>query len=590
MSIITNELKSKQIANVMSKSIMKIAVAFVVAAFVSGCVTTKLPETYEVTPKVLETHGGKIAVSIKGIIPAKSFHKKAIVELTPVLKYNGGVVELKPFTLKGEKAVGSGTTINTKTGGAFTYSDVVDYKPALNTSELFVRAKLTQKKKIKDLGEFKIADGVIYTSTRIGSGTETTQSATHRYEKETIQVQKATLYFAYNASNLNEALPLNKNNKAEIEKIEAELRKGWTIKNISINAWASPEGEQTLNEDLANERAKTGNKYMIDILKKLSGEKNSLVNYKKPEEEVKWDVKARGEDYDGFMKALETSTIKDKATIGNVIKSQSTKLEREQQIKNMTVIYAEIEQMLEVLRRSEFMVSSLEPKKSDEQIARFSTTSPDSLQIEELFYAATLTNDPNTQLAIYKSATKVFDKDWRGYNNAAAICLNQGKLDEASDLLNKANAVNPNNGMILNNLGVVAARKGDFKAAKTYYEQAQAQGVNVSYNLGVLMILDGNYGGALANFSGRTCDYNVGLAQLMNGSASDAQKTLECAPASAEGHYLLAIIGARTGNLSLMTQNLTKACQMVPSYKTQAKEDREFIKYFDNADFQNAIR
>ena len=561
-----------------------------VAALVAGCVSTKLPKSYEVTPKVLETHGGKIAVSVKGTIPPKSFNKKSIVELTPYLKYNGGIVELKPFTLKGEKAQGSGTTINTKTGGSFSYSDVVDYKPSLNVSELYVKAKMTQKKKVIDLGEFKIADGVIYTSTRIGKGTESTQSAAHKYEKETISTQKATLYFAYNASTLNEGLELNKNNKAEIEKLRAELSKGWNIKDITINAWASPEGEQSLNENLANERGKTGNKYLIDIINKLSSDKKSLVKYKKPQEEIKWNINARGEDYDGFMKALEASSIKDKNTIANVIKSQATKTEREQQIKNMTLIYTDVEKMLEVLRRSEFLVASLEPKKTDEQIARFSTTSPDSLLVEELFYAATLTNDMNTQLGIYKSAIKVFDKDWRGYNNAAAICLKQGKTDEASDLLNKANALNPNNGMILNNLGVIAVRKGDYKAAKTYYDQAQAQGINVSYNLGVLMILDGNYGGAIASFAGRSCDYNLALAQLMNGNPADAQKTLECAEKTAEVHYLLAIVGARTGNLALMTQNLTKACQMVPAYKTQAKEDREFITFFDNPDFQNAIK
>jgi tetratricopeptide (TPR) repeat protein len=326
------------------------------------------------------------------------------------------------------------------------------------------------------------------------------------------------------------------------------------------------------------------------MLKKLSSEKNSLVKLNKPEEQVKWDVKARGEDYDGFMKALEASAITEKNTIANVIKSQATKTEREQQIKNMTVIYTEVEAMLEVLRRAEFLVASFEPKKSDEEIARLSTSAPDSLQVEELFYSATLTKDMNTQLDIYQSATKVYDKDWRGYNNMAYIYIKQGKLDEATVMLNKANALNPNNGMIQNNLGVIALRKKDYKGAKTYFEQAQAQGINANYNLGVLMILDGNYSGAITNFGRITCDYNLGLAQLLNGDAAAAQSTLECAEKTAEVHYLLAVVGARTGNLALMTQNLTKACQMVPAYKATAKEDREFIKYFDNADFQNAIR
>ncbi|MCF8297590.1 MAG: hypothetical protein K9J13_08630 [Saprospiraceae bacterium] len=575
----------------MKNASLKIVLALIVAtAFNSGCITTKLPDTFEVTPKVLETHGGKISVSVKGTIPAKSFHKKAIVEITPVLKYGGTSVALKSITLKGEKAEGDGKVINSKTGGEVTYSDVIDYKPEMNVAELFVTAKGTKGKKPITFNEFKIADGVIYTSTRVGKG-EKTKIAEHGYEKVTLFSKGGDIYFAYNKSVLNLSLELNKKNSPKLDELTEFLRKGWAIKNISVNAWASPEGEESLNQELSDERAKAAKDYLVSLFKKLISERNSVLKMKKPSEEIQFDLVAKGEDFNGFMKALDASQISDKNTISNVINSQATKSQREQQIKNMTVIYSEIEEMLSVLRRAEINVTCFEPKRSDDNIAMLSTTYPDSLNVKEILYAAILSKDLNTQLKIYNSITKIYPQEWKGYNNAAATNLRLGNVDEAAKLLDKANSLKPNNGVIANNLGVIAAWNKDYEAAKTYYETAQGQGVDVTYNLGVLMILDGNYEGAISSLGGgKDCDYNLALATLMNNNPSDAAKILDCAPKTAEVYYLLAIVGARTGNTALMIENLKKACAEVPAYKVQAKDDREFLKYFDNSDFKDAIK
>ena len=45
---------------------------------------------YEVTPKVLQTDAGIVAVTIKGTFPAKYFDKKTTLTATPVLTYTGG--------------------------------------------------------------------------------------------------------------------------------------------------------------------------------------------------------------------------------------------------------------------------------------------------------------------------------------------------------------------------------------------------------------------------------------------------------------------------------------------------------------------
>jgi len=455
------------------------------------------------------------------------------------------------------------------------------------------REELKLKEKSLELGDVKLADGVIYTSKRIYHD-EDIILADHDYEKVTIVSEISTIYFAQNMHNLNWRLKLNKDEaaKAQIEKMKVFINQGWVIKDISVDAWASPEGEETFNEGLSEKRSDRGQQYMVSVFKKFYRDRKSNVKIKNPKDSIQFVLNHHGEDWDGFMKALDASDITDKNIIKNVVNSQSDLLKREQEIRNMTVIYNEIEEdILPPLRRAILKVSCYEPKKSDEEIATLATTYPDSLTNEELLYAATLTKDAETKLKIYKSAVTVYPKDWRGYNNAAFTLLVLNNVDAASDFANKANTLSPNNGIILNNLGAIESKRGDYNAAKSYYESAKMRKkIDEGYNLGIILITKGKYAEALNSFGSRTCRYNVALAQVLTGNMSGAASNLECGDKTAEAYYLLAIIGAQTGNNAMIYENLKKAIKLNPNYKNIAKEDREFIKYFDNSDFQNAIQ
>lgn len=573
--------------NLKRNSIMAISLAVL---FLTGCIATKLPTTYEVTPKVLETHGGKVSVSVKGKFPEKTMNSKAVVEFTPVLKYGDKTQVLKPLKIKGEKSKETdGITINSKTGGDITYSDNFDYNPDMKSAELVVKAKITKGKKVTEVPEFKIADGVIYTSTRT-EGDGTTAIAEHGYEKETIISKSASIYFGYNDAKMNSGLALNKTKKALIDSLSIFVAQGWKIKNININAWASPEGELSLNENLSQQRGATTNKFVTDMIGKLVKAKGTKLQIKDAAKEITFDVAAKGEDFDGFMSALNASNIADKKAIENVINSQITKTEREKRIKDMTVIYKEVEDMLSVLRRGEIIVNCYQPKKTDEQIAALSTSKPDSLDNKELLYAATLTQDVNTKLAIYKSAMTVYPNNYKGYVNAAAISLEQGNADEAISLLEKANTLEPENGQVLNNMGIAYVYKKDYEKAKSYFEQASAKGVDQKYNMGVLAIPAGDYAAATSGFESAKCKHNIALAMLLAGNNEGAASNLDCAPKTASVYYLTAVVGARTANDNMVFNNLKKAIQADAKYREEAKVDREFLKYFNNADFQNAIK
>jgi len=307
--------------------------------------------------------------------------------------------------------------------------------------------------------------------------------------------------------------------------------------------------------------------------------------------EVNYVLNARGEDWDGFLGSVEKSGIKDKNVILNVVRSQKDLKQREQEIRNMTVIYKEIEDaILPPLRRAEITVSCYEPKRTDQEIAMLSTSAPDSLDLKELIYAATLTQDMGTKLAIYKAAARLYPSDWKPYANIGYVELANGNLDEAGNNLDKANTLSPNNPIVLNNLGALAAKKGDDAAAKSFYSQAKGKGVDVSYNSGILQIKDGNYSGALTSFGNKTCNYNVALAQVLSSKLTEAAKNLECAPQNAEVFYLLAVVSARQNNAAKVNEYLRKAIAADGAYKAQAAADREFLKYFSSADFQAVVK
>jgi len=581
-----------------------VAVVVIATAVLSGCGLKKMIKKYEtvkyeVTPPVLETHGEKISVTVKGNIPEKYFHKRATVEFAPVLKYANGTTPLKSITLQGEKVKGAGTAIKKRSGGTFTYTDVIKYNPDMNKSELVVNAKASLKKKSVELGERKLADGVIYTSERIEKEGDT-YLAEHGYVKETIIAKSGEIYFAKAMSDLNlKMLPLNKDkdNAQKLKDFVDFLKKEWKIKNIDITAWASPEGEETFNQGLTDRRSKTADKYIKDQIKDVVRNKAKASKQKVDEKKLNADMpvaslSARGEDWDGFVKAIGNSSIKEKNTILNVVNSQTDPLKKEKEINNMTVIYPEIEGIiLPPLRRSLITVNYFEPKRSDQQIIMFATTMPDSLKKEELLYAATLTENLNTKLQIYDVATKVYPGEWKGYNNAGYVCLKLGKIEEAASYLDKASKLMPNNGIIINNLGVVALWKKEYDNAKSFFETAKGLGMDEGFNMGPIFIKKGDYAGALSSYGTKTCTHNIALAQLLSGNSSAAASTLECTnPKSAAVYYLKAIVGARTSNTSLIYENLPKAIAADASYRNQAKDDREFLKYNTNSEFLNAIK
>ncbi len=560
--------------------------------------------TLQVIPEVLVERGDSVEVTIRGTFPPKYFVPNAVMNFTPIIKYDGGAVAMHPINFKGEKVSGDATLISYKNGGSFTYTGKVPYNPGMNVSELVVEPLIYPFKGtiqpsaelVKENEAFfvadqrKLADGVIYTSKRIEDSFKG-QITAHKYEKETILTKTANIFFQVNLFNLNWNLPLNKlaENKEALKAVTADAEKGYVIKDVTIAGWASPEGEETFNQGLSENRSKTAESYMKKTFMDKLRAKDTKVAYAKVDD-IAFMKSANGPDWNGFMNAVEASNIRDKNAILNVIRSADV-AKREQEIRNMILIYPEIEdQILPPLRRSVISVNTFEPKHTDEEIASMSTSNPEALKLNELLYAATLTDDLKTQKMIYASAMEIHPKCFRAVVNAANIEIQLGNLDEAKKLQSKANGMYDASAELYNNMGVVAAMEKDFVAAKSHFKKSEQLGGDVSYNMGVVNIFKGDYAKAITQMRAANCDYNLGLAQMLNGDNNAAKSTLDCAEQNGAAFYLKSVIGARTSDKAMMTENLMKAIQADGMYKNEAKNDREFMKYFNDQDFMNIVQ
>jgi uncharacterized protein YajQ (UPF0234 family) len=544
--------------------------------------------TYKVTPDPMEMHGDSVTVNISGTYPAKVFPKKATVTTTPVIKYNGGEKALKQVILVGEKvteAPKGSTAISNSKGGSFSYTDKVAYTPEMKVATLEIRAGGAVKKKTKELPAKKVADGTIITPLLVKADDKAIIGKDD-FKKVLPHTETAQIFFVINQSQVRGS----EMNSAEMKALKSYIASSITnpniaFKNMNISAYASPDGELTLNANLAENRAKETRKAMTAVFK------DKKMKVEAAQKDEFYNIVTTAEDWDGFKKAMEASSIADKDLILRVLTMYPDGETREKEIKNLAKTYTEVaDKILPKLRRSVMTLNVDVNSRTDEQITKLATSAPDSLSVEEILYAATLTQDLNTKLDIYKKAETKYGSDWRTSNNVGMIYLMQNKLNDAEAQFKKADGLSANNPVVKNNLGIVARWKGDRKAAMEMYKSASAAGPDVNYNMGIIEIQNGNYAAAVANF-GSTNSFNAALAKLLNGNADGAMSTIDASNEkdAALSFYLKAIAGARQGKADVMGNNLKAATQKDASFKQMAKDDAEFIKFRDNADFKAAV-
>ncbi len=551
---------------------MRILSTLLAAVLLAGCSLPKMIKTVEeinleVTPSPVVLQGNDVTIDITGTFPPKYFAKKVTVEATPYLVWEGGEVAFESVNFQGEDAAGNGTVVSWENGKSFNYTSTVTYVGDMkDNASLELRMSGAQGDKTAEFGAITLAKGVMATQDLIQPD-EAYVIATDNFQRVITYAQDLTFNYGYQSSALKSAEYRDEDWKATKDLFAlAASADSVNVIGVTTASYASPEGEISLNEDLAMDRAKSANKA---VTRELSRKKLNL-----DDEAVRAEPK--GEDWEGFKKAMRASDIADKDLILRVLEMYSDKNKREEEIKNIAKTYKEIENnILPDLRRSQVSIVYTVEGYTDEELVDLAKNNADILTVEELLFAATLFEDSNNKLEVYQNTARVHANDYRGHNNVGVVLTDLGRMKQAEESFNAAKALAGGNGVVNTNLGAMARQNGDVEGAAAYYGKASGV-VELSYNKGVLAIAQGDYGRAISSMGGSTT-LNLALAKILNGDANGARTALQNGDSdSAIADYLLAVCAARLDDAAGVRKHIRAALDKDTSLRNRALNDLEF--------------
>ncbi|NNE55620.1 MAG: hypothetical protein HKN32_06345 [Flavobacteriales bacterium] len=528
-------------------------------------------------PEPLIVRGDSIEVNITGKFPDKYFHKKVIVEATPVLTYDGGETAFEMKGFQGEDAAGNYEVIPYEGGKSFSYTDVIAYEDGMQVSELELRIQGSKGSKSEVFEPLVVGSGVITTPYLMQDDDRPIMSSDD-FQRVLSMTKNATINYAYNSSNVRSGELRQDDIKAMNAFIaEAAEADSLVLKGTQVDAYASPEGEISLNENLAQERAESANAV---IAKQIKREKIEVEN-----PEAFYTNNPKGEDWEGFKDLMQESSIEDKNLILRVLEMYTDVQKREQEIKNISKTYREIEkEILPALRRSQITLNYDVEGYTDEELKVLVMSNPEMLTVEEILFSATLFDGLNDKLNIYESAERLYPEDYRGVNNVGYVLFLQAKKDEAASQFEKAWNIEqaPE---VANNMGIAARLNGDRDGALDFFEQSASAGSDVNYNKGLVLIQKGEYTSAVNNM-GSNNTMNTGLAKLLNGDVSGAQAAIDnSGDNSAMADYFRAVVAARQNDSQGVLTNIQKAVAADSTLADKAKKDMEFRDYWAQFSF-----
>lgn len=549
-----------------------------VALLASCNKTLPEPDQISVNPNPLVKVGNKVDADITGTFPAKKFAKKGVLVVTPVLKYQGKEALGEPVTYVGEKAKENGKTVNYKQGGKYTQHCSFTYVPEMRKSELYLRFEARVGKKVIEIPDVKIADGILVTDELAEAQDNELAATPDKFQRVIQELTEADIKFLIQQANVRSSETKSDEMKALQEAIkDAQANEKKAINKIEVSGYASPDGGMDLNEKLAKNRQKAAQDFIKKDLKK-----NKVSN------EVEANITA--EDWEGFQAAMEESNIQDKDLVLRVLSMYSDPEEREAQIKNLSAVYKNIaEEILPALRRSRLILTTDLIGKSDEEISALAKNDPAQLSVEELLYSATLTNDKAEKMAIYQKAAELYN-DYRAWNGMGELYFADKNIAEARRCYTKALEIQPNDPDVNYNAGVAAIADGDLEKAEEYLGKAAGTSANLNAAMGTLYTKKGDYEAAKKAY-GNTATNNAAVQQILNEDYAAARQTLDnVKEPNATTAYLKAVVGARTNDKAAVYDNLKSAIAQDAAFKERAAEDIEFAKFAEDAEFQAIVK
>lgn len=540
-------------------------------------------DNLKVSVNPLESHAGKVEVTIDGTFPVKYFTKNMILTVTPVLKSKTSDATFvgEPVSYQGEKIKGNDDAISYKMGGKYSQKVVFTYVPEMESSELWLEVEAKIKDKIYTIPAVKVADGVNITPLLVAlqPGEVGAKIEKDQFQRVIEERQEAEIKFLIQQSEIRKSEVKSETVVALTKRIEeANKTANLEMKGLEVASYASPDGGIELNEKLANKRDKESVKFIDKELKKLKAT-------------VTIDSKFTAQDWDGFQKLMEGSNIQDKEVILRVLSMYSDPEQRETEIKNLSAAYKTIaDDILPQLRRSKMTLLIDVIGRSDAEIDSLANANAEVLSVEELLYAGTLATDLAKKETVYTKATEVYPIDYRAFNNLGVVKYEQGDVAAAGRCFAKALELAPKNAAVNFNSGLVALAEGDDAKAEEFFGNAGGVGDALNYVNGAIAIKKADYKKAVTLFGNAKMN-NAALAKIMTKDYAGARSILDgVEKPTATTNYLLAIVGARTNDRELAKVNLEKAVAADAKLKEKAAKDVEFMEFMKDEAFAAIVK
>lgn len=538
---------------------------------------------------VLEVHADSVNIDFETVIPKRYFNKNTLMKVEPLIIVGNDTTLLEPQMIAGEKIDKTNKVIAQvipfKTGGRVPYHARIPYKKGMNTAKLNVAYSFKKDNKYEEfqvcapnVKSKKFGEGIVATSQTV-KNTDNLQTAGN-FDPIPIQ-KKGTIYYEINRWKVKDS----SSKKPEIVVLKDLVTDPkYVITNIAFKSAASPDGKLSWNTKLAQERNNSSTNFILDEFRKVGFQGVYDSSF------IKND--ATPEDWEGFKNIIQGSDVGRRDDILAIINSNLPPDIKEKNIKKLGNWKVLTKSYLPNLRKSDVtLFAETRMRKYEELKTLYDNNQLDEFNKPELLLFAYNNTNLDEKLVVYKYYQDKYPSEWIGNNNIAFVYLMKGETDKAIDILKKINEQYPDNKEILNNIGVCYRIKKDYGKALEYFKMANAKGVDERNNSGITKIQQGKYDEAAKTFEPDRCDYNKALAYTLAKDYENALKTIDCIEdKTGDDFYLRAIIAARQNDLDLLTTSLNRAVKKDPNIRTRAKEDYEFLRYWNNIEFENALR
>lgn len=541
---------------------------------IAGCSPKLKPlqkEYFTVTPRPLVVKGQKIEANFDVSIPSKWMNRKATLNLMPVLRYGSRELWGATTTLQGEKVLANNPIISYEEGGKHHFTSKFSYEKNIKSPKLYMTFRADVSGKKVDLPELLLADGVISTATLANLAGQHPIFASNHFQRIIEEKYEANIHFLIQQSKIRNSELKKEELKTWKKNVEDAYRSDNQSVAVEVQAYASPDGGLKLNERLSQQREKNTTALLKkDLARAASGKVDLAAHY-------------TAQDWDGFKKYVEASNIQDKELILRVLSMYQDPEEREREIRNISVVFDQLAtDILPLLRRSRLVATIETIGKSDQELQSLLQNDPSKLNIEEMLYAIEL--EPfNTHEAYLRKASTLFPNDPRSFNNLAAIKISEGKLEEASKLLDRADQA----GSLLEttlNRALLAIEKDSLEEAETLVGN-RLETTKSATVLGFLYLKQGDFEKAVAAY-GDTYSNNAAIAQIMTQDYHRAMNTLDhVSQSNALTDYLRAIVAARQNDVQGANNFLSEALRRDATLRSYAQEDIEFSKVKEDKAF-----